>query len=55
VVEGLLLDVVADGFGLYCCGDLAAPHALVAAYEWEHCVDLLTIQDFDKVTVATLV
>ena len=52
VVEGLLLDVVADGFILYCCGDRAAPYALVASYEWEHCVDLVTIRDFDRVTTA---
>jgi len=52
VVEGLLLDVVADGFVLYCCGDRAAPHALVASYEWEHCVDLVSIRDFDRVTTA---
>jgi hypothetical protein len=52
VVEGLLLDVVADGFVLYCCGDRAAPHALVASYAWEHCVDLVTIQDFTRITTA---
>ncbi|MGH3798737.1 MAG: hypothetical protein ACRDTD_01125 [Pseudonocardiaceae bacterium] len=28
-VEELLSDVVADGFALYCCGDRAAPSALV--------------------------
>ncbi|HKR50066.1 MAG TPA: hypothetical protein VJT72_10870 [Pseudonocardiaceae bacterium] len=52
VVEGLLLDVVADGFALYCCGERAAPNALVASYEWEHYVDLVTIQDFDQITTA---
>ncbi len=52
VVEGLLLDVVADGFVVYCCGDRAAPNALVASYEWEHCIDLLTIHSFDKITAA---
>jgi len=52
VVEGLLLDVVADGFVLYCCGDQAAPHALVASYAWEHCVDLVTIQDFTRIITA---
>ena len=35
-VEGLLLDVVADGFMLYCCGDRRAPTALAASYEFEH-------------------
>ncbi|MGQ0719318.1 MAG: hypothetical protein ACT4NP_18790 [Pseudonocardiales bacterium] len=52
MVEGLLLDVVADGFILHCCGDRTAPNALVASYEWDHCVDLVTIRDFDRVTVA---
>jgi hypothetical protein len=52
VVEGLLLDVVADGFVLYCCGDRAAPNALVASYEWDHCVDLVTIRDFARIIVA---
>jgi hypothetical protein len=52
VVEGLLLDVVADGFVLYCCGDRALPNALVASYEWGHCIDLVTIRDFDRITTA---
>jgi hypothetical protein len=52
VVEGLLVDVIADGFVLYCCGHRAGPNALVASYQWEHCVDLITIRDFDWVTVA---
>lgn len=53
-VEELLVDVTADGFTLYCCGPKAAPHALVAAYEWNHyaCIDLLTVRDFDRVTTA---
>jgi len=25
---------------------------LVASYEWEHCIDLVTIQDFDRITTA---
>jgi hypothetical protein len=53
-VEGLLVDVVADGFVVYCCGPRAAPNALVASYEWEHCLDVLTIRDFDRVTAARL-
>ena len=52
VVEGLLLDVVADGFVVYCCGPKAAPNALVACYEWEHCIDLITIRDFGRITTA---
>lgn len=52
VLERLLLDVVADGFVLYCCGDRAQPSALVASYEWEHCVDLVTIRGFDRITTA---
>lgn len=51
-VESLLVDVVADGFVLYCCGDRTAPYALVASYEWTHCIDLVTIRDFDRVTAA---
>jgi hypothetical protein len=52
VVEELLLDVVADGFVLYCCGQQAGPNALVASYQWEDCVDLVTIRNFDRVTAA---
>ena len=52
VVEGLLLDLVADGFVLYCCGDRAAPTALAASYDWEHYIDLVTIRDFDRITTA---
>jgi hypothetical protein len=51
-VEQLLVEVVADGFTMYCCGPKAAPHALVAAYEWDNYVDLLTIGDFNRVTTA---
>ena len=51
-VEELLVDIVADGFTLYCCGPKAAPNALVAAYEWAHHVDLLTVWDFDRVITA---
>jgi hypothetical protein len=55
-VEELLVEVVADGFTRYCCGPKAAPNALVAAYEWDHytCVDLLTIQDFERVITARM-
>ncbi|MGH3873402.1 MAG: hypothetical protein ACRDSR_18150 [Pseudonocardiaceae bacterium] len=52
VVEELLVDVVADGFTVYCCGPKDAPNALVACYEWGHYLDLLTIQDFDRITTA---
>jgi hypothetical protein len=51
-LERLLLDVVADGFVLYCCGPIAAPHALVASYQWKDCVDLVTIRCFEQVTTA---
>jgi hypothetical protein len=50
VVEELLSRVAADGFTVYCCGPKTAPNALVACYEWDHYVDLLTIRDFDQVT-----
>jgi hypothetical protein len=51
-LQRLLLDVVADGFVLYCCGPIAAPRAMVASYPWEDCVDLVTIRCFDRVTTA---
>ncbi|MDQ3764015.1 MAG: hypothetical protein M3460_21160 [Actinomycetota bacterium] len=51
-VERLLLEVVADGFTVYCCGPKAKPTALVAAYEWPQCIDLITIRDFDRITTA---
>jgi hypothetical protein len=51
-VERLLCEVVADGFVVYCCGPKAAPFALVAAYQWENYVDLVTIRCFDRVTTA---
>jgi hypothetical protein len=52
VVEQQLIDVVANGFTLYCCGPKTAPNALVAAYHWDHHVDLLTIGDFTRVIAA---
>jgi hypothetical protein len=51
-VERLLLDVVADGFILYCCGPRAAPYALVAAYQWDDYLDLVTIRRFDRIITA---
>ncbi|MGH3546545.1 MAG: hypothetical protein ACRDQU_00145 [Pseudonocardiaceae bacterium] len=51
-VEQLLLDVVADGFTVYCCGPRTAPTALAAAYEWEQCIDLITIRSWDRVGAA---
>ncbi|MGH3975439.1 MAG: hypothetical protein ACRDS9_19225 [Pseudonocardiaceae bacterium] len=51
-VEQLLLDVVADGFTVYCCGSKAAPTALVAVYEWPQCIDLITIRNFDRIAAA---
>ena len=53
-VERLLLEVVADGFVLYCCGPRAAPHALVASYLWEDYVDVLTIRRFDRIITARI-
>jgi hypothetical protein len=52
VVEELLVEVVADGFALYCCGPQAAPTALVACYQWQDWVDLLTVRDFARVITA---
>jgi hypothetical protein len=55
VVEELLVEVVAEGFTLYCCGPKTAPNALLASYAWDHYVDLLTVCDFDRVTTARVV
>ncbi|MGH8410380.1 MAG: hypothetical protein ACRERT_04030 [Pseudomonas sp.] len=51
-MEELLAAVAGDGFTLYCCGPKAAPNALVACYEWNRYVDLLSIRDFDRVITA---
>ncbi|MGH3696009.1 MAG: hypothetical protein ACRDRX_18800 [Pseudonocardiaceae bacterium] len=51
-VEELLVEVVTDGFTLYCCGPKDAPRALVACYQWAHHVDLLTVGDFARVITA---
>ena len=51
-VERLLMDLVADGFAVYCCGDRSVPTALVASYEWPDYVDIATIRDFDRITTA---
>jgi hypothetical protein len=53
-VEQLLLEVVADGFVLYCCGPRAAPRALVAAYQWQDYVDLVAIRRFDRIITARI-
>ncbi len=52
VVERLLLDVVADGFVVYCCGDRTGPTALVASYEWADYIDVVTIRNFERITAA---
>ena len=52
VVEELLMAVVKDGFVVYCCGGRAEPTALVASYEWERCVDIVTIRGLDWVIAA---
>lgn len=51
-VERLLLDLVLDGFIIYCCGPRSAPTALVASYQWEHYVDLVTMRRIERVTTA---
>ena len=51
-VEELLVEMVTDGFTLYCCGSKDAPYALVASYEWVHYVDLLTVGDFERIVTA---
>lgn len=53
-VERLLLEVVAGGFTVYCCGPRTAPTALAASYDWEDCVDQLTIWSWDRVAAARL-
>jgi hypothetical protein len=52
VVEQLLLEVVADGFTVYCCGPRTAPTALAASYKWPDYVDHLTIRSCERVTAA---
>jgi len=48
-----LLAVMADGFVGYRCGRRAdMPEALVAAYYWPDCVDLVVIRDFARITTA---
>lgn len=54
-VQQLLLEAVDEGFAMYCCGPKAAPFALVASYQWENYVDLVTIQRFDRITTARVV
>ncbi len=51
-VKRLLLDVVADGFVVYCCGPRAAPFGLVASYQWEDYVDVVAIRCVDRVAAA---
>jgi hypothetical protein len=53
-MEQLLVDVVADGFIVYCCGPRSAPWALVAAYPWDDYVDLVTIRRFDQIITARI-
>ena len=53
-IERLLLDVLADGFTVYCCGPRIAPAALAASYEWPNCVDHLTIRSWDRAVAARI-
>ena len=53
-IERLLLDVVADGFTVYCCGPRTAPTALAASYEWAACVDHVTIRGWDRAAAARI-
>jgi hypothetical protein len=48
----LLAEVVTDGFVVYCCGPRGAPRALVASYQWDDYVDLLSIRCFDRIITA---
>jgi hypothetical protein len=54
VVEELLGEIVTDGFVLYCCGHRDRPNALLASYQWEHYLDLVTIRSFDRITAARI-
>ncbi|MGH3823566.1 MAG: hypothetical protein ACRDRA_12170 [Pseudonocardiaceae bacterium] len=47
-----MLDLVVDGFVTYCCGPRTAPYALVASYQWEDYVDLVTMRCIERVTTA---
>jgi hypothetical protein len=51
-VEQLLAEVVTDGFVIYCCGPRGAPRALVASYQWDDYVDVLSIRCFDRIITA---
>jgi hypothetical protein len=51
-VEQLLTEVVTDGFVVYCCGPRGAPRALVASYQWDDYVDVLSIRCFDRIITA---
>ena len=51
-VDDMLRQVVDDGFAFYVCGERFDSVVLVAAYHWEGYVDLLTITEPDRVTVA---
>jgi hypothetical protein len=51
-VEQLLLGLIDDGFTLYCCRGRHDPTALVASYQWERYLDLVTIRDFNRITSA---
>jgi hypothetical protein len=51
-VEQLLAEVVTDGFVVYCCRPRGAPRALVASYQWDDYVDLLSIRCFDRIITA---
>lgn len=54
-VQQLLLEAVDEGFAMYCCGPKTAPYALVASYQWEDYLDLVTIQRFDRIITARVV
>lgn len=51
-VARLLLGLVADGFTVRRCGPASDPVALVASYDWDEHVDLVTIRDFDQQVTA---
>ena len=53
-IERLLLDVVADGFTVYCCGPRTAPTALAASYEWPDFIDHLAIRSWDQAAAARI-
>jgi hypothetical protein len=44
-IGDLSQELVDDGFTLYCCGSKDNPTALMASYEWDHHIDVITVRE----------